>query len=84
MVAQVIMDRTEYNNKAQDLLEDGGTYKVIKTDPTNKLKNELISLLKKIKAEGDTNEHLYKKMDPTGVVSPKFYGLPKIHKRDIP
>ena len=65
------MDRTAYNNKAQKLLEDGGTYKEIKTDPTNKLKNKLINLL-------------YKKMYPTGAVAPKFYGLPKIHKRDIP
>ena len=48
----VVMDRTEYNNKAQDLLEDGVMYKEIKTDPTNKLKNKLINLLKKIKAEG--------------------------------
>ena len=56
----------------------------IKTDPTNKLKNKLINLLKKIKAEGGITEHLYKKMYPTGAVAPKFYGLPKIHKRDIP
>ena len=50
-VALVVMDRTKYNNKAQDLLEDGGTYKEIKTGPANKLKNKLISLLKKIKAK---------------------------------
>ena len=24
------------------------------------------------------------KMYPTGAVTPKFYGLPNIHKRDIP
>ena len=78
------MDRTEYNNKAQKLLEDEGTYKEIKTDPTNKLKNKLINLLKKIKAEGGISDQLYKKMYPTGAVAPKFYGPPKIHKRDIP
>ena len=48
----VVLDRTEYTNKAQDLLEDWRTYREIKTDPTSKLKNKLISLLKKIKAEG--------------------------------
>ena len=78
------MDRADYNNKAQKLLEDRGTYKEIKTDPTNKLKNKLVSLLKKIKAEGGISDQLYKKMYPTGAVAPKFYGLPKIHKRDIP
>ena len=78
------MDRSECNIKAQDLLEDGGTYREIKTDPTNKLKNKRTNLLKKIKADGDISDHLYKKMYPTGAVGAKFYGLPKIHKRDIP
>ena len=83
-VALVVMDRTEYNNKAQDLLEYGGTYKEIKTDPTNKLKNKLINLLKKIKAEGAITEHLYKKMYPTGAVAPKFMGYPKFTKETFP
>ena len=78
----MILDRAEYNNKAQDLLKDERTYKEISTDPTNKLKNKLISLLKKIKADGGISDQLYKKMYPTGV--PKFYDLPKVHKRGIP
>ena len=83
-VALVVKDRAEYNIKAQKLLEDGGKYKEIKSDPTNKLKTKLISLLKKIKAEGGISDQLYKKMYPTGAVAPKYYGLPKIHKRDTP
>ena len=63
----MVLDRTEYTNKAQDLLEDRGTHKEIKTDPTNKMKNKLINLLKKIKAEGGISDHLYKKMYPTGL-----------------
>ena len=83
-VALVVLDQEEYNTKAKALLGDASTYKEISIDPTNKLKNKLISLLKKIKADGGINEQLYKKMYPTGAVAPKFYGLPKIHKRDIP
>ena len=83
-VALVVMDRTGYNSKAQKLLEDRVTYKKIKTDPTNKLKNKLINLLKKTKAEGGINDQLYKKMYPTGVVAPIFYRLPKIHKKTPP
>ena len=78
------MDKTEYNNKAQELLQDKKTYKEISRDPPNKLKTKLISLLKKIKADGGINDQLYKKMYPTGAVAPKLYGLPKLHKRDIP
>ena len=83
-VALVLMDKPDYITKTQDLLYDKKTYKEIPTDPTNKLKTKLISLLKKIKADGGIEEQLYKKMYPTGAVAPKFCGLPKIHKRDIP
>ena len=61
-VALVILDQMEYNNKAQDLLQDKKTYKEISTDPTNKLKTKLINLLRKIKADGVINDQLYKKM----------------------
>ena len=51
-VAIVIMDKVEYKEKAQILLEDKGKYKTLKTDPTNRMKTKLINLLKKIKLEG--------------------------------
>ena len=83
-VAIVIMDKEEYKEKAKLLLKDKGTYKTLKTDPTNRMKTKLINLLKKIKPEGGINDNQYKKMYPTGAVPPKFYGLPKVHKRGIP
>ena len=58
-VALVIMDKPDYNTKAQEILNDRKTYKEINTDPTNKLKTKLISLLKKFKAEGGIEEQLY-------------------------
>ena len=76
------MDRNDYN-KAQKLLEDRGTYREVKTDPTSRLKNKLVNLLEKTKAERDISDQQYKKMYPTGAVEPMFYGLPKIHKRDV-
>ena len=82
-VAIFIMDKEEYNEKAKALLEDQGTYKALKSDPTNRMKTKLISLLKKIKSEGGINDTQYNKMYPTGAVPPKFYGFPKIHKRGI-
>ena len=44
----------------------------------------MINLLKSIKTEGGMNENLYRRLYPTGAGSPKFYGLPKIHKVGIP
>ena len=53
-MALVVMDRKDYFRKARHLLEDTNTYRPIQSDPTNKLKNKLINILKKIKA--DTGE----------------------------
>ena len=82
-VALVVMDTAEYRKKAEDLLQQP-TYKPIPTDPTSKYKTKLINMLKSIKAEGGISEAVYKKLYPTGAGSPKFYGLPKIHKEGVP
>ena len=41
-------------------------------------------MLRKIKADTGMQENTFKKMYPTGASPPKFYGLPKIHKKNIP
>ena len=80
-VAMVIMDQQDYN-KANTLLQDTNTYKVLNMDPTNSLKNKLITILKDIKQTGGLNNTKYKQLYLTSAVPPKFYGLPKIHKVD--
>ena len=45
-VAIVIMDKQQYTDKATALLQDTNTYRTIPKDPTNKLKNKLISILR--------------------------------------
>ena len=44
----------------------------------------MINILRRIKSGGRLEEGSYKKMYPTEASSPKLYGLPKIHKNDIP
>ena len=83
-VALVVMDRSDYIKKAKELLQDSNAYRTIPSDPTNKLKNKLINKLKKIKTDTRMDDNTYRRMYPTGAVLPKFYGLPKIHKKNIP
>ena len=83
-VALVVIDKKDYTKKMNQLLEDKNTYRLLKMDPTNKQKNRLINILRRIKSEGRLEESTYKKMYPTGTSSPKLYGLPKIHKKEIP
>ena len=82
-VAMVVMDRQDYINKANHLLNQN-TYKIITKDPTNSIKNKLINILKTIKTKSGLGTSTYKSMYPTGCVPSKFYGLPKIHKPDTP
>ena len=79
----VIMDRQDYINKANHLL-NLSTYKSITKDPTNSIKNKLINILKRVKTKTGLDSNIYKSMYPTGCVPPKFYRLPKIHKPDTP
>ena len=37
-----------------------------------------------IKTEGGINDVIYRRLYPTGTGSPKFYGLPKVHKEGMP
>ena len=80
-VSMVVMDRDDYNRKAEGILHQPA-YKPISNDPTNKYKTKLISLLQSIKTEGGIDESTYKRLYPTGAGSPKFYGLPKVTKRE--
>ena len=83
-VALVVIDRVDYIRKAQEILEDTNTYRVIQTDPTSRLKNKLIGILRRIKTATGLQDNIYRKMYPTGASPPRFYGLPKIHKENIP
>ena len=82
-VALVVMNKDDYIMKSEELLNTT-TYKKITEDPTSRQKTRLISIFKNIKAEGELNEENYRKMYPTGAVSPKYYGLPKIHRPGMP
>ena len=81
-VAMVVMDRKDYTDKAINLLAEPA-YRTITRNPTNKLKAKLITL-RKIKRETGLEDSIYKYMYPIECTSPKFYGLPKVHKTNIP
>ena len=79
-VAMVIMDQQDFTNKAQALLQDTNTYKVLNKDPTSRLKNKLIQTLKDIKQSGGLSDSKYRKMYPTSSVHPNFMASPKYTK----
>ena len=79
----VVMDREDYVNKVQELLTQPA-YRPIPKDPTNKVKVQLITKVRKIKKDTNMDDGTYKAMYPIGCILPKFYGLPKTHKTGNP
>ena len=61
----VIMDRQDYIRKANNLLSQN-TYKTIQWDPTNTIKNKLITIFKWVKSQTSLSNQTYKAMYPTG------------------
>ena len=45
----VVMNKLDYIKKSNDLLDDTSTYKKLKSDPTNKHKKQLVSILTRLK-----------------------------------
>ena len=66
------------------LLDDTNTYEKLTSDPSKAIKNKLIQTLKEWRKEERIPNYLYNQLYPTAENVPKFYGLPKIHKKDVP
>ena len=82
--ATVIINTTDYDNKIAGLLVDVTTYEKRKRDPTRVYKSKLVNTMKEWKRTNTMSDALYYKIYPVLEAIPKFYGLPKIHKDNIP
>ena len=75
-VAMVVMDRTMYIDKANNLLVHPA-FRTIDRDPTNKIKAKLITILRRIKRESGLEDSIYKSMYPMGCTSSVTYKVEK-------
>ena len=71
----VVMDRQDYINKANHLLNQS-TYKSIAKDPTNSIKNKVINILKRVKTKTGLYSNTYKSMYPNVL----FQRIPTYYK----
>ena len=81
--ATVVLDRIEYDNKILALLNTP-TYRELKSDPTAKIERKVCSKLSDLKKAEIFSQKVYDLLRPSATVCSKFYGLPKIHKPDVP
>ena len=73
----VIIDKQQYMDKATALLQDTNTYRTILKDPTNKLRNKLIGILRDIKQTGGLKDTTYHKVYPQVQSPQNFMAFPK-------
>ena len=78
-----IMDTDTYRAKMFTLIENG-PYQLLNKDPTDRLTRKLSEKLLTLKRSGYLSEAVYNKIRPRHKQPPRIYGLPKIHKADVP
>ena len=82
--ATVVMERSSYEQKVADLLDDD-SYVRISKDPTKKTERTLNEKLKELERSGELDKHLRSRFTAQHSYTPQLYAcLPKIHKPDIP
>ena len=76
------MDTSLYINKIEEHLADTTTYKELQSDPTQAIRNDFLYYLHiTYRIDDQTRHHL---TPPNPACTPLFYGLPKVHKSNIP
>lgn len=80
----VIMDRKEYDNQIETLLNDENIYTKLKKDPTNQIQTKLNNIISNIHKKGKIDWKLSKFLKSYNGIAPAIYGLPKIHKINTP
>ena len=79
------MDTSLYINNIEEHLTDATTYKKLDADPTQAIRNDVLSTLDYLhstrRIDDETRHHLTL---PNPARTPLFYGLPKIHKPNVP
>ena len=78
------MSKSQYLSKAYDLLNDDNTYKVIRRDPTNVVQQKSNKIIQGLLHKEYIDKKQYKQLICHNGVSPRFYGLPKVHKNGTP
>ena len=80
----VVMDKTDYFDKMDALVNDKQTYEELKRDPTPALQRKLNSKILTLKKTDAFDAQRYYRLRCSVPQPPKLYGLPKLHKPGIP
>ena len=83
----ICLNKYEYYTKMLNLLSDRSTYKLLekKKNPLKKLQDNTYEILKSLNDNDFLKyKHHNNQLTLTSTVLARCYGLPKIHKKDVP
>ncbi len=80
----VVMDRSEYDDKMQELLIDKNMYEKISKPPFKRIERELNQQLLQLKRNKKIDEYTYRKLHSTDGTPPAIRGSVKHHKPNNP
>ena len=78
------MNKTDYHDKMDALVNDKQTYEELKCDPTPTLKRKLNSIILTLNKTDAIDTQRYYRLRCSVPQPPKLYGLPKLHKPGFP
>ena len=81
--SMVVMSDEVYRMKAEKILLDSEHYEE-ENMTAEELEKRVCDQMKKTKSLGNLPVEVYKGLFPKGSRLPEFYGLPKVHKKDVP
>ena len=85
----VILNKTDYVKKMEEIINDTTKFKLCNNqdlyEVSRKIERKVRNfLLRNLKKPGLISDEEYKKLYPNGSHIGVLYGLPKVHKRDVP
>jgi len=80
----VALDRSQYNEKVNNLLKDPTTYSIESKNPVKKIESNLNNLLNRWLNHDYISKKTYLSLRSSDCPLPKAYALPKIHKKRDP
>ena len=79
----VVLNTDTYHDRMKMLIETG-PYQLLNNDPRHRLSRKLTERLLSLKRRGHLSETVHNKIKPRHKQAPRIYGLPKLHKPEIP
>ena len=80
----VVLDKSDYHSKTNDLLSDSNTYTPLKSDLTGNIEHKLNKFVYMLFTKNRISQQTYRYLHSTDFIAPHIYELPKIHKTGFP